>query len=179
MYSKTILAFLLLTICAAADAGEPKERGFYLGAAGGQSIYDEDGAYGSFGDDEDNSLQATVGYKILKYFAVEARYADMGSFSLVFEDVDITAASIHAVGIVPFGSSGWELFGHLGFGKVNTDVSGLFDYDESATAGGIGVRFHPTPRFSIGIQTDVYVWEETSSYTMSVGATQLSVQAIF
>ena len=179
MFRNTIIIGFLLTVCATANAAEPKKSGFYIGAAGGQSIYDEDGAFGSFGDDEDNVFQVHAGYKILKYLAVEARYVDMGSFSIGFDAIDISATSIHVVGIIPFGTSGWELFGQLGVGDVNIDVRGFGDFDESATAGGIGVRYNATQNFSIGIQTDVYVWEEASTYNMSVGGTQLSVQFIF
>ncbi len=179
MIRKAIIIGFMLAICAAANAAEPKERGFYIGAAGGQSIYDEDGAFGSFGDDEDNMYQVHAGYKILKYLAVEARYVDMGSFSVGFDDIDISATSIHVVGIIPFGASGWELFGQLGFGDVSVDVLGLGDFDENAATGGIGVRYNATQNFSIGIQTDVYVWEEASTYDLSVGGTQLSVQFIF
>jgi len=51
MFRNNIIIGFLLTICAAAKAAEPKERGFYIGAAFGQSIYDEDGAFASFGDE--------------------------------------------------------------------------------------------------------------------------------
>jgi len=179
MFRNTIIVGFLLIICAAANAAEPKERGFYIGAAVGQSIYDEDGAFGSFGDDEDNMYQVHAGYKILKYLAVEARYVDMGSFSVGFDDIDISVTSIHVVGIIPFGTSGWELFGQLGFGDVNIDVFGLGDIEESAAAAGLGVRYHATQNFSIGVQTDVYVWEEASTFDLSVGGTQLSVQFNF
>jgi hypothetical protein len=179
MFRIAMIIGLLLATCAMASAAEPKARGFYLAAAAGQSIYDEDGAFGSFGDDEDKVFHAAAGYKILRYLAVEARYVDLGSFSIGFDDIDITATSIHVVGIIPFGKSGWELFGQLGVGNINVDILGLTDIDESAAAGGIGVRFSPTPRFGIGVQTDVYVWEEAATYNMSVGGTQLSFQFIF
>ena len=179
MFRNTIIIGFLLAVCAAASAAEPKARGFYIGGAGGISIYDEDGAFGNFGDDEDNMYQVHAGYKILKYLAIEARYVDFGSFSVGFDDFDISAKSIHVVGIIPFGTSGWELFGQLGVGDVNIDVRGFSDFDESATAGGIGVRYHATQNFSIGVQTDVYVWEVASTFNLSVGGTQLSVQFNF
>ena len=97
-------------------------------------------------------------------------------------DIDVTATSIHAVGIVPFGESGWELFGQLGLGVVNFDLTGLSDEDEEVFAGGIGVRFSPTSNFSLAIQTDVYVWEDNSLgpvYDLAVGGTQSTIQYIF
>lgn len=179
MIKKAIIAGFLIAVCATANAAEPKERGFYFGAAGGQSIFDEDGSFGSFGDDEDKMLQVHAGYKVLKYLAVEARYVDLGSFSIGFDDIEITATSIHVIGIIPFGTSGWEVFGQFGVGDVNIDVLGFGSFDESAAAGGFGVRYYATQNFSIGIQTDVYVWEEASTFDLSVGGTQLSFQFIF
>jgi hypothetical protein len=68
----------------------------------------------------------------LPYFALEGRYVDLGTFTVNTLDIDVTATSIHAVGIVPFGESGWELFGQLGLGVVNFDLSGPSDEDEEA-----------------------------------------------
>jgi hypothetical protein len=179
MVRQVILACALFVFCVAANAAEPEAKGFYLGIAGGMSIFDEDGSFDDFGDDEDVSIQLEAGYKFFKHVAVALRYTDWGSFSTGFENIDITATSIHVVGIIPFGTSGWELFGQLGAGNLNIDVADFVDFDENAVGGGIGVRYHPTQNFSIGVQTDVFVWDETSSYTLSVGATQLSVQFIF
>ena len=39
---------------------------------------------------------------------------------------------IHAVGIVPFGQSGWEFFGQLGLGTVNRDFPGIGNIDDDA-----------------------------------------------
>jgi hypothetical protein len=133
-------------------------------------------------DDEDKSLQVHGGYKIFKHLAVEARYADFGTFSLQSTGFDVTAISIHAVGIIPFGESGWELFGQLGLGTVTFDRTGSGDEDQSVAAGGIGVRYSPTQNFSLSIQTDVYVWEDDSLgpvFDMGVGGTQLALQYIF
>ncbi len=97
-------------------------------------------------------------------------------------DIGVSAASIHAVGIIPFAESRWELFGQLGLGIVNFDLTGFGDEDENVFAGGIGVRFSTSQNFSLAIQTDVYVWEDTSlgpSFDLSVGATQVTVQYIF
>lgn len=183
MFKKTVLAFLLITYCAAAGAAEPKGRGFYIGVAGGRSLYMDDGAFNGLGlDDEDASFQVHAGYKIFKHFAIEARHVDLGNFTVAFAgaDIDFRATSVHAVGMIPFADSGWEIFGQLGFGSLNIDVSGIGSIDDdSVAAGGIGARFHPTPNLYIGIQTDVYVWEDSSIYSMGVGGTQLSINFIF
>jgi hypothetical protein len=183
MQQKVILVCVLLVFCSVVNAGESKAKGAYIGGALGVSIFDDGGAFAfSNFDDKDKSLQVHGGYKIFKHLAVEARYVDFGTFSLQPIDFDVTAISIHVVGIIPFGESGWELFGQLGLGTVTFDITGSGDEDQSAGAGGIGVRYSPTRNFSLSIQTDVYVWEDDSLgpvFDMGVGGTQLALQYIF
>ena len=177
---KLVIATAVLLLASGTAAADPsKEEGFYLAAAGGQSIYDESGTIGNFGDDTDTSRHFAAGYKFLKYFAVEARFADFGTFEVDFFDFDVDARSIHAVGIVPFGPSGWEFFGQIGLGTVNRDFPGAGDTDDSAMSGGIGFRWYPMPQLAIAVQTDVYVWDDNNDWESSVGANQFSIQYIF
>jgi hypothetical protein len=111
MIKKMMMTCMLLVVCGAVNAAEPKVRGPYIGGAYGISTFDDDGGFTSLGltlDDEDTSLQLYGGYKFLKHLAVEVRYVDLGTFDLAPIDLDVTAISVHAVGIVPFGESGWE-----------------------------------------------------------------------
>ncbi len=179
MVKKLVIVLALIAAAGTAVAEPAKGKGFYLVGAAGESVYDEGSSFGNFGDDEDRSLHFAAGYKFIRFLSVEARFADMGSFSVPFQDFDISTRSIHVVGIVPFGQSGWEFFGNLGIGKVNLDISGGLDVDESMVGGGIGFRWYPTPKFAIGIQTDAYVWDENNDWASGVGATQLSLQVIF
>ncbi len=184
MVRKVILGFVLLGVCGFAAAEESKASGGYLGGAFGFTTFDDDGAFLGLGvDDSDSSLMINGGYKILKHLAVEARYVDLGSYSVAGTglSLDASAFSIHAIGIIPFGDSGWELFGQLGLGTLTVDIAGS-DFDEDVGAAGIGVRFSPTENFSLAIQTDVYAWEDTSTgfvFDMSVGGTQFAAQFIF
>jgi len=179
MLKKTVIVLALIAAAGMAVAEPSKPKGFYLVGAAGESIYDEGGSFGNFGDDEDRSVQFAAGYKILRFLSIEARYTDMGSFSVPFQDFDVSTRSIHVVGIAPFGQSGWEFFGNLGYGKVNLDFPGGLDVDESTMAAGIGFRWYPTPKIAIGIQTDAYVWDENNDWESGVGTTQLSLQVIF
>ena len=184
MVRKVILGFVLLGVCGFAAAEESKASGGYLGGAFGFTTFDDGGGFVGLGvDDSDKSLMIYGGYKILKHLAVEGRYIDLGSYSVAGAGVSLdgSAFSIHAIGIIPFGDSGWELFGQLGLGTLTVDIAGS-DFDEDVFAGGVGVRFSPTENFSLAIQTDVYVWEEDSTgfvYDMSVGSTQFAAQFIF
>jgi hypothetical protein len=177
-----IIVVLLLGLSGAANAAEPKAKGPYVGALFGISIFDDDGATGgAYLDDQDAAFQVYGGYKFFKHFAIEARYTDFGSFSDGFDNLDISATSLHAVGIIPFGSSGWELFGQLGYGKVTQNVSD-YEADDNAGAGGIGVRWYLNPSFALTAQISVYVWQNDNLgdyYDLSVGANQLGIQFNF
>ena len=66
-------------------------------------------------DDSDFAWQIYGGYRLLKYFALEARYTDFGSYEAALRGqvvgfdidgnstVEIVAVSAHAIGIYPFG----------------------------------------------------------------------------
>jgi hypothetical protein len=182
MFRKLAFVSVLSIAAVAANAAEPQQRGGYIGGAFGSSLFDDDGAFFAMDfDDSDQSFQGHAGYRFFRHFAVEGRYTDYGTFSLQSVDLDATAVSVHAVGIIPFGGSGWELFGQLGVGSLKVDFLGT-DETQTTFAGGIGVRYFASRTLSIGVQTDVHVWEDDSlgaSYIPGVGATQLAVQLNF
>lgn len=183
MFQKAVGVLALIMTFTSVQAAEPLERGGYLGGGLGTSLFDDGGAFAGFSqDDSDTAVMLFGGYKFFKYLAVEGRYSDFGTFDLAGANIDASAVSVHAVGTVPFGTSGWELYGQLGLGNINFDFGGFGDEDQSAVAGGIGVRFNPSQNFSIGVQTDVFIWEDDSigpTYDMSVGSTVLSARIIF
>jgi hypothetical protein len=158
---------LSLLLGSSAMAAEQASRGFYVGAMGGQTNFDDDGMFDGYRyDDTDSGYTISAGFKALKYLALEARYSDFG--------FDATAVSAHAVGIIPFGTSGWQVFGQAGLGEV--DLEG-FD-TRTVFAGGIGVGFYPTPHLGLTLQTDAYVFEE-DDYNPAFGATQFGIHYIF
>ena len=94
--------------------------------------------------------------------------------------------SVHAVGYIPFGSSGWELFGQLGLGRLNIDTNCCGDEDETVGSAGIGVRWYPITNLGLSLQVDAYAWEDDSfediggpSYDLAIGTTQLAVHWLF
>ena len=173
MIRKALVAFLLLTVSATASAEAPKANGAYLGVSGGVAIADADGAL-FLADDEDVTVQVYLGYKFIKHFAMEARFADFGSYSVGSSYFDLSSLSIHAIGIIPFGESGWELFGQIGAAKIRQSSTSGSDKD-SATTLGLGVRWHINPKIAVGIQVDAYVWQDDRS----VAAETLSFQVYF
>jgi hypothetical protein len=192
---KVLIAAVLLCLGASAMAAEQKARGFYIGGSAGVTTLEDDGYITEDGfltfDDSDTAFTLFGGYKILKYLAVEARYSNLGSYTITDNfssgqaDIDVTSLSAHVVGIIPFGASGWELFGQLGLSKLNIDIScyQCGDDDETAGSAGIGVRFYPTSNLGISLQTDAYAYEEDDfggrTYDIGVVATQISINYIF
>jgi hypothetical protein len=177
----------LIATSSVAQAAEPPARGFYFGANAGVTSFEDDGVFsGSNFDDSDTSYGLYGGYKILKYLAVEARIAKQGSYDvstfLGRESLDATVYSAHVVGIIPFGKSGWELFGQLGIGSLNLDTNYFGNDDTTVGSAGIGVRFYPTPHLGLAVETDAYAWEEDgfgSTRDLGIAATQLAIHYIF
>lgn len=85
-------------------------------------------------------------------------------------------------GIVPFSTSGWEIFGHIGFADVSQKVAGLYSASDTAGMAGGGVRWHINQSIAIGAQIDAYVWQNSdigSEYDLSAGTQQLYFQITF
>ncbi|MCW8844980.1 MAG: porin family protein [Gammaproteobacteria bacterium] len=182
MFRKLMLACVLLMFAVPGMAVESKASGGYIGGGLGMSKFNDDGAFDGFSyDDTDTGGMIFGGYKFGKHFALEGRYTDYGSFSLMGAGFDVSALSVHAVGSIPFGTSGWELFGQLGFGQVSLDVVGD-STDESAFAAGIGIRYSFSERLSVAAQSDLFIWQDSSlgqTYDLTVGSNLVSVQYIF
>ena len=178
-----LLGLVVLALSGMAFAEPTKERGAYIGAGFAATSFDDDGAFAGLDfDDSDSGYGVFGGYKFLKYFAVEARYNDFGTFTLEGLGVDVSSLSIHAVGIIPFGTSGWELFGQLGLGTATFDLGMGSEEDEDVGAAGLGVRYSWSGKFAIAAQLDAYAYEDTSlgtSYDVGVTSTMISFQYIF
>jgi OOP family OmpA-OmpF porin len=192
MKFKTLILITFLFASGVVAAQGVKEKGGYIGGAFGVTEFDDDGLFDPSGivvDDKDSSFQLYGGYKFLKYFAVEGRLIDLGSYTFsdqffpaVRVTVDATAFTVNAVGILPLGSTLWELFGQLGLGQINLDISGFGDDDETIGSAGIGVRVTPTEHFSVALQVDAYAWEDDSfnqTFDMSIATTQVAFQYNF
>ncbi len=88
----------------------------------------------------------TAGYQILPYLAVEASYLDLGeaeykafgtvSDGVTVSDVEIAAtmdsngAVVSALGTLPIGTSGWDVFGRVGMYFGSNDVKGTLTVDD-------------------------------------------------
>jgi len=142
--ASTVLGLVLASSAIAAD------RGFYLGASGGQSTFDTDIDFDSLADDvafplrssdldkRDTAFSAFGGYRFFRYLAVEAEYIDLGKLSYTATgsifglgaspftlglDVETDGFAGSVLGILPL-SERWELFGRAGFLFGETTVRG-------------------------------------------------------
>ena len=129
---------------AVAVAEPMKETGGYLGLSYGFTELEDDDIYDSEAIDEfsffsgdldtkGRAWQIYGGYRFLKFFSVEGRYTDFGSYDAeimvsvpLFEfeeglgkdELEFSALTAHAVGIYPFGQSGFDIYGQLGLGVL-------------------------------------------------------------
>jgi hypothetical protein len=177
----TLLVLLLAS--ASATAAKQEARGFYIGAIAGAATAEDDGLFSGLNfDDTGTSYGIAAGYKFFRYLAVEGRLLNLGRYHVQGIDLDVAGLSAHVVGIIPFGQSGWELFGQLGAGGVGLDCDGCDTDAGTAGSAGIGVRFYPTPHLGISLQVDAYAWREEGyydTYTVGVSTTQLGVHYLF
>lgn len=185
---RIIVLGALWCFASSAFAAPPEARGFYVGGMGGATELEDDGLFSGLAfDDSDAGFALFGGYKILKYLAVEARLSSLGSYSVAgpfgSDDLETTAISAHAIGIIPFGASGWELFGQLGLGVVNIETDAFGDESETIGSAGVGVRFFPNSHLGISLQTDAYAYEEDGSfgdsYDVGIVTTQIGLQYLF
>lgn len=113
---------------------------WYAGAAYTQ--YDLDGP-------EVGGVTGRLGYRMNPNFAVEGE----GTFGIDDDEgVELNhALGAYAVGIVPFGASGFEAHGRLGYQTIEVDTP-LGDADDDGLAYGVGLGWNATS--NIGIRAD-------------------------
>ena len=176
MIRQVMVITLLVLSWGIADAAAPAEKGAYIGAGFGITTLEDDGLFNrSTVDDSDSGFGIFGGYKFFKYLAVEARYTDFGTFTVDGLGIDTSVVSIHAVGIIPFAESGWELFGQLGLGEVDISIPGD-STTESVGSAGLGVRYSFSENLSVGLQTDAYAYEEEDfGTTFDIGVVQTAI----
>ncbi len=181
---KPVMALLVLLLASASAAAAKQEaRGFYIGGIAGAATAEDDGLFSGYNfDDTGTSYGIAGGYKFFRYLAVEGRLLNLGRYRVEGTDLDVAGLSAHVVGIIPFGQSGWELFGQLGVGGVGLDCDGCDTDTGTAGSAGIGLRFYPTPHLGISLQADAYAWREEGyydTYNVGVSTAQLGVHYLF
>ena len=176
-----LAAFLLLAVPAVAATSTDIDKGIYIGAGVGRSGIDASLNSVDFSGG-DTGWKAIAGWRIAKYFSVEANWVDFGTAddTVSAENIEINGdgLDIAAIGYIPLGHV-FELFGKYGFISWDTEISsdsGTLDAndDGSDTFWGAGFAFHfaeswevraEYEKFNIGDDTDTDMASLAMTYT--------------
>ena len=189
------LAVLLVAIAIASPAQAGK---LYAGASLSQSTADislndlDDGSFTSGSiDDSDTGYRAYLGYRFLKFFALEADIVELGEFSydavsdgsgLLWAAGPVTATAeaegyrLSALGILPVGKN-FSIFGKFGIfawdaDTVVTDGSGTISNsaDGEDEFFGAGVAYDLPGPLSLRLEYELLSLDTVDVDTLSVGA---------
>ena len=144
---KLLVLASLIALPAAADDG------FYIGASLGRSGIDTGDVSQITVSSDANSYKGFLGYRFLKFFAVEGAYADLGSAKVTSasteSEVKMKIYHGEVMGFIPFGIG--DIFGKAGVaswkGDFNT-TSGNISSSQSGT----------DPMYGAGIQFRIKSW---------------------
>lgn len=124
-------------------------------------------------DFDTKNLQAALGNRVNKNFAVEGRLSvgvaddDIGSTS--FETPRVFG--FYAKAIAPIGNSA-EIYGLLGFSDVELEIAGISDSD-SDTSIGAGVNFSTNSDLQFGLEyMSLYSDDDISINALNIGLTK-------
>jgi len=189
---KSVLCLLVVLVAAAVPASA-SDTGFYLGVGIGRSSIDILKFYPSLGDHlaQDNSAyKAYGGYRFLKFLAVEAGYANLGSPQGLERNVQehperaevrVKGWDAFAVGILP-ASQVVDIFAKIGMMSWDTKITSVQDaeliYSESDTgtdpAYGIGIGFWVGKDVTLSAQGEWFKigdYENAALYTVNISYT--------
>ena len=202
MKQQFLAVVLLAGVSGMASAAAPEE-GWFAGVSYGASKIDEKAFRSATDvvsiDDQDSSVQLWGGYRLADWVSVEGRYSTLGEYVAAVDDgsaegtedkSEAEAFSVHMKLILPFGESGFDVYGQLGVGvaKWDSDLvltdfgddappdSGQSQFSTSGTepvvSYGVGVRWTVIPRLTLQLAVDAYQFKGTGaiSYTNATGA---------
>jgi OmpA-OmpF porin, OOP family len=149
MRKTAIAAALALSLGAGLAQAQASDStsGFYGGIDIGHSRLNASG----LDDDTGTALGLDAGYRLNRYFAVEAGYAHLGDFSPSYQ---ARALSLSAIGILPL-ERGFSVYGKLGLARTHADVVGASDHNDSPLVGA-GVLYDVNQRWFVKAGLDHY-----------------------
>ena len=141
---------ILAAVAAAALMAAPVSAHADWYAGLGYTQYEPDSA------DETGGITGRLGYRMNPNFAVEGE----GTFGIDDgDDSELNSAiGVYGVGILPFGSSGFEAHGRVGYNQLDIDRTLAPDIDAGGLSYGAGVGWNATQ--SLGIRAD---WTRTET----------------
>lgn len=149
MFKKFAITAALAILASSAFAADAPS--FYAGADVGSTKIDNlSGRKTSFG--------GFVGYTFNQNLAVEAGYRRLADFDVTFNNVKagvtLDQAAVSVVGTLPL-SSGFNVFGRLGYNNIDVKANGYAGSGSDSTSGvlyGIGAGYAFTPTVSARIE---------------------------
>lgn len=153
----------LLAIAGTAQA-DIKDNGWYIGGSLGSTsssikIKEEGEEDIKLDDDTDVLYGIYGGYKFMRHFALEGRLLALGKYKEKESGLssETGVITINAVGLIPLGSSNWELMGQVGIGYSSNELKfeGEKEKEPLGTIG-VGVRWTPAPAFTLQLAADYY-----------------------
>lgn len=140
----------LLTASALAGPGNraqpPSVEGPYLCFGWGRA---KAGLFGS----RDSGTKVSAGYRVSRFFGVEAGYVDLGSYSNGV-DVDVSGWDALAAGFLPLGER-VEMLAKVGVISSSTEVRGLSGSDRTGVYGA-GVSFRFSRAVGVRVERELY-----------------------
>ena len=191
------LAFCFLLGLAMLITGQAEAGKLYLGGSVGQSSADitlndiDDGSItGGMVDDSDTTYKAFVGFRLFKFFALEADWIDLGMASIdatsdgtgtdyaagpVTATAMVDGYRVSALGVVPLGKR-FSVFGRVGYfawdssDEITDSVGTIADSDsdeEEFYGAGLMIKFKGA--LSIRIEHERMTLDDTDVDLTSVG----------
>jgi len=147
---------------ALAQATGLKLSGWYLGGSIGQSEFgdvDCPPIPGAKCDDKDTTWKVFGGYKINRNFAVEAGYADLGSFDRtapgLSASVDAKIFDLVGVGAFPLANN-FSLYGKFGLYRSDVDAQALGKTKNNDWTYGVGAQYNFTQNLAARLEWQRY-----------------------
>ncbi|WP_144394127.1 outer membrane beta-barrel protein [Pleionea sediminis] len=145
------------------------DRGWYAGLDIGSTSYSEQGF-----EDSASSGSALGGWKFNKYFKLQGNLYSLGEYSSnsdIVDSVEMNGLAITAIGTLPLGEAGFELYGRAGLSIMNyiQNIAIGDDTFENKSTGdaivtGFGATFtHPGfQRLTFHVGFENYYFETTN-----------------
>lgn len=135
---------MMAAVAAAALMAVPSAAQAQWYAGAGYTQYDADNA------DSVGGVTGRLGYRVSPHFAVEGE----GTVGVAEgDDAELNSAlGAYAVGILPIGTSGFDVHGRVGYNQLDIDRDAAPDIDDGGVSYGAGVGWNVSQ--SVGIRAD-------------------------
>jgi len=176
--TRKLTCALLVLLFAGTMARAGDQRGWFAGAGVGYGVQELDVTTVDFSD-KSTTWKAFAGYRVMKFFHVEAAYVDFGKASDTLDlgsgsetiDVRTHGATFLLVGVLPLGAS-FELDAKGGYLWWNSDLSGRTVSNTntgSDNACGVGARVLIARKAGIRLDYERFDVKDTKQVTLTSG----------